>query len=265
MRWRHIGHIYIRLISQHFKAVLEYQLNFVIMLLAGVFTHVPGLIFLWLIYTRIPTIQGWSFGEVLFIYGLTIFTEGVTSLIIEGFWMLGQIVHRGELDRYLVRPVPVLVQILGSAVGLHGIGTTLIGVALIVQALARAPVLWTPTRIAATLVLLISAIVIRCAIVIVPNAIVFWAPGVNSRVAVSVAGLGDFAKYPISIYGLALQALVTLVVPYAFISFFPATYLFDKPDGTLWGFMVPAVAVYSVIVTLVVWRRGLRRYESAGH
>jgi ABC-2 type transport system permease protein len=265
MRWSHIGHVYIRLISQHFKAVVEYQLNFVIMLLAGVFTHVPGLIFLWLIYARIPTIQGWSFGEVLFIYGMTFFTEGVTSLIIEGFWMLGQMVHRGELDRYLVRPVPLPVQILGSAVGLHGIGTTLIGAALIVQALTRAPVLWTPTRIAAALVLLISAIIIRCAIVIVPNAIVFWAPGVNSRVAVSVAQFGDFAKYPISIYGLGLQALVTLVVPFAFISFFPATYFFDKPDGTRWGLMVPVVAMYSLIVTLVVWRRGLRRYESAGH
>jgi ABC-2 type transport system permease protein len=265
MRWRQIGHIYIRLISQHFKAVVEYQLNFVIMLLAGVFTHVPGLIFLWLIYARIPTIQGWSFSEVLFIYGMTFFTEGITSLLIEGFWMLGRMVHRGELDRYLVRPVPLPVQILGSAVGLHGIGTTLLGAALIVQALGSATVLWTPARIAAALVLLISAIVIRCAIVIVPNAIVFWAPGVNSSVAVSVAEFGDFAKYPISIYGLALQALVTLVVPFAFISFFPATALFDKPDGARWGLLVPVVAVYSLLVTLVVWRRGLRRYESAGH
>jgi ABC-2 type transport system permease protein len=265
MRWSYIGHIYLRLISQHFKAIVEYQLNFVIMLLAGVFTHVPGLIFLWLIYARIPTIQGWSFGEVLFIYGMTFFTEGITSLIVEGFWMLGRMVHRGELDRYLVRPVPLPVQILGSAVGLHGIGPTVIGAALIGQALAHAPVLWTPARVAAALVLLISAIVIRCAIVIVPNAIVFWAPGVNSRVAVSVAEFGDFAKYPISIYGLGLQALVTLVVPFAFISFFPATYLFDKPDGARWGLLVPVVAVYSLIVTLAVWRRGLRRYESTGH
>jgi ABC-2 type transport system permease protein len=265
MHWRRMGYIYTRLISQHFKAVVEYQLNFVIMLLAGIFTHVPGLIFLWLIYARIPTIQGWSFGEVLFVYGATFFTEGVTSLLVEGFWMLGGMVHRGELDRYLVRPVPVLVQILGAAVGLHGIGTTLIGAALIVRALSSVTVLWTPTRIVAALVLLLSALIIRCAIVIVPNAIVFWAPGVDSSVAVSIAEFGDFAKYPITIYGLALQALVTLVVPFAFISFFPATYLFDKPDGARWGLLVPVVAAYSLIVTLVVLRRGLRRYESVGH
>jgi viologen exporter family transport system permease protein len=62
-----------------------------------------------------------------------------------------------------------------------------------------------------------------------------------------------------------LQALVTLVVPYAFISFFPATYLFDKPDWTRWSLAVPVVVVYSLLVTLVVLRRGLRRYENAGH
>ena len=110
MHWRRMSYIYIRLISQHFKAIVEYQLNFVIMLLAGVFTHVPGLIFLWLIYARIPAIQGWSFGEVLFIYGMTFFTEGITSLLIEGFWMLGQMVHRGELDRS--KGFPELVQVL---------------------------------------------------------------------------------------------------------------------------------------------------------
>lgn len=265
MGWRRFGLIYTRLITQHFKAVVEYQLNFVIMLLAGLMTHVPGLIFLWLIYARIPNIQGWSFGEVLFIYGVTFFTEGLTSLLIEGFWMLGQMVHRGELDRFLVRPVPITVQILGSAVGLHGIGTTLVGAALIGRALVSTTVVWTPVRIVAALALLVSAIAIRCAIVIVPNTIVFWAPGVNSSVAVSVAEFGDFAKYPITIYGLVIQALVTLVVPFAFISFFPATYLFDKPGGTRWGLLVPLVALYSLALALLVFRRGLRRYESAGH
>lgn len=139
-----------------------------------------------------------------------------------------------------------------GAVGLHDIGTTLIGAALSVRALSSAAVLWMPPRIAAALALLISAIIIRCAIVIVPNAIVFWAPGVDSSVAVSIAEFGDFAKYPITIYGLGLQALVTLVIPYAFISFFPATYLFDTPDRARWSLVIPVVALYSLVVMLQV-------------
>ncbi len=38
----------------------------------------------------------------------------------------------------------------------------------------------------------------------------------------------EFAKYPITIYGKFIQAIITWLLPFAFTSFFPAAYLLGE-------------------------------------
>lgn len=262
---RRIWFLYTRFMAQHLKSVLEYQANFVIMLAAAIMTHVPGLVFLWVIFQQVPLIQGWRLEEALFLYAMILFTEGITSFSIEGTWRLSQLVHMGDLDRYLLRPVSPLLQIVGAAVGVHGIGPTLIGVALLWRSLSAAPIAWGLERVALVALLLVSAVVIRAAIIIVSNAAVFWVPGLGVTVAVAVGDIGDFAKYPLSIYALGVQVLITWLLPFAFISFYPAALIFGRPEGQLIGWLTPLVAVVCAGLALLIFQAGLRRYESTGH
>jgi ABC-2 type transport system permease protein len=257
--------LYTRFMAQHLKSVVEYQASFVIMFCAGILMHVPGLVFLWVIYAQIPAIQGWRLEEALFLYAMIFFTEGMTSFFIEGTWKLSFLAHNGGLDRYLLRPAPPLLQVLGDAVGMHGIGPILIGAALLWQSLTAAPVAWTPGRVALVAALLVSALVIRGAIILASNAAVFWVPGLGVTLAVAVGDIGDFAKYPLTIYALGVQALITWVLPFAFISFYPAALIFGRPEGQVLGWLTPLVAVVSGLLALGIFRAGLRRYESTGH
>jgi ABC-2 type transport system permease protein len=72
------------------------------------------------------------------------------------------------------------------------------------------------------------------------------------------------ARYPLSVFGMAVQAGLTLVVPFAFIGFFPAAWLLDKQHGWI-GLLTPVVAVAWILIARTVFRKGLLRYESAGH
>jgi ABC-2 type transport system permease protein len=257
--------LYTRFMAQHLKSVVEYQTNFVIMLLAGVIIHVPGLAFLWLIYERIPTIHGWSLQQALFLYAMVFFTEGATSFFIEGIWRLSWIVHLGDLDRYLLRPAPTLVQVIGNAVGLHGIGPLVIGAILLWQALQAQAMLWTPARIGLVLLLIASAVAIRGAIVIISNTAVFWIPGLGVTLAVAIHDIGDFAKYPLTIYALGVQALITWIIPYAFISFYPAVLIFGHPEGQTTAWLTPLIALACALGAIAFFRAGVRRYEGTGH
>lgn len=257
--------LYNRLMLQHLKAILAYQADFAIMVVAAILTQVLGFVFLWVVYERIPDIQGWDFWEVACIYALIFFTEGVASFFFEGVWRISSLVNRGELDLYLVRPVSPLLQVLSGSVGMNGLGNMLTGGLIITQALRHVTFEWSIQKALMALVLFLSAIIIRTSINLASCSIVFWTHSPGNAFPFMIHSLCDFAKFPLTIYSLGVQVFVAVIVPYAFISFFPAAYLFDKPTWGPLGLLSPLVALYCAGVSIWIFRRGLLRYESVGN
>ena len=58
------------------------------------------------------------------------------------------------------------------------------------------------------------------------------------------------------------------MVPLAFVCYFPAAYLFDKPDPagfpSWFAFTGPLVAIVAVVVARAIWRTAIRHYRSTG-
>jgi ABC-2 type transport system permease protein len=67
------------------------------------------------------------------------------------------------------------------------------------------------------------------------------------------------------IYPKAIQVIVTFLIPYAFISFFPASLLLNKSYGMKLIWLAPVVAAYSVFLSLKLFMKGLTLYESVGN
>jgi ABC-2 type transport system permease protein len=77
--------------------------------------------------------------------------------------------------------------------------------------------------------------------------------------------VGDLARYPITIYAVGVRLVIGLVIPFAFASYFPVALLLgDRPYAWV-GLLTPVVAGWCVAAALLLFRRGLRRYESAGN
>jgi ABC-2 type transport system permease protein len=266
--------LYARCLAVQIKAVLEYQADFWIMMMGSVLMNLVGFVFLWTIFAKIPEVNGWTFWQVVVIYALVFVAEGVGSLFFEGTWNLAFLVNRGELDFMLLRPVSPISQVMSCAIGMNGLGNLLLGGTLIGISLSHLQIHWTFGRVVLALVLLISAIAIKIGLNLATNASAFWVQSPFSGFAFSMHQLGDLARYPITIYGAAVQTLITVAVPFAFISFFPAAAVFSKGDWRLggvdlplrWvGLATPLVAVYCVWMGVFLFRLGLRRYESAGN
>ena len=64
---------------------------------------------------------------------------------------------------------------------------------------------------------------------------------------------------------MAVQALIVIAVPFAFVSFFPTAFIFGVDAWSIQGFLTPLVAIYSVLMAVWLFRVSLRRYESTGH
>ena len=258
-------YIYFRCLGQQMKAILAYEADFVVMLFSAVIVQIAGFLFIWTIFQRIPNINGWTMWQVVMMYALVFVTEGVGSLFFEGTWRLSELVYNGKFDQILVRPVSPIVQVLAGAVGFNGLGNIVTGLVLIVIGIVNTQVQWTPGRLLMLVILIASAATIRVAINLGSAASAFWIKAPWSMVPMFVHQLGEFAKYPITIYSVAVQALIVIAVPFAFVSFFPTAFIFGVDAWSIQGFLTPLVAIYSVLMAVWLFRVGLRRYESTGH
>ena len=257
--------LYRRLFGQQLKAILEYSSDFYVMIGAAALTQIVGFLFLWVVFSRIPVIQGWTFWEVAFMYAMIYFSEGVGSLFFEGTWRMLRLVNMGELDRYLVRPAPIVLQIFCMGIGMNGIGNIAIGGCIIGMSLYHVQIDWSPLTVLTALVLLASALTVRVGINLAANCSAFWIRASGNAFPIMIHNMGEFAKYPITIFSLGLQLFISLAVPFAFVSFFPAAVLFGKEEWIAYGWLSPLAAAYVVGVALLLLRIGLRRYESSGN
>lgn len=256
--------LYLRLLGAHLRALLEYEADFWILAGATVLMQVVNLVFISALFAKVPSLNGWTFWSVVLMFGLVALTEGIGSLFFEGMWELAYQINTGELDYFLVRPYPVFLQSSSARIGINGLSNIVVGGLMIGTALTHLDIAWSPWRVGFAVLLLISGIVIKLAINLATNAVSFWLSSPTPMFAFAVHQAGDLARFPLSIYPLLLKAALGVVLPFAFISFFPVAYLLDQGSTPWLGLLTPLVAVYCAVVALTIFRRGLRRYESSG-
>ena len=96
------------------------------------------------------------------------------------------------------------------------------------------------------------------------NTVSFWLKMPIPMFAMTLWQVGELARYPLGIYGLAMRVLLGVAVPFAFAGFIPAAWLLDR-GGYAWLGAFPRWSRLAACSRAWIFRRGLRRYESAGH
>jgi ABC-type uncharacterized transport system, permease component len=89
--------------------------------------------------------------------------------------------------------------------------------------------------------------------------------GQSIKWLILVLKLSEFTKYPISIYPKVLRIVFIFLVPYAFVSFYPATFLLGKGNFPLFAFLGPVVSIAFLVRSVRIFSFGISRYESSGN
>jgi ABC-2 type transport system permease protein len=264
-RLRRNAWLYRRSLGTHLRSTMEYESDFWIMAVTAVLTQGVGAIFLWAIFRSVPQINGWQFWDVILIYSLVVVSEGIAVLVGQGAWMLAFVVNLGQFDVYLVRPWSPMLQILSSQVGMNGFGNLGLGFAMMATALAHVQVDWSFGLAAYGVLLLISAALVKIGINLLSNCAGFWLRSPWAMFAGSIHTLGELTRFPLTIYSIGVQLLLSVALPFAFMSFYPATAFLGRGANPWLGAATPLVAIYCLALAAWVFRIGLNRYESSGH
>ncbi|MDI1460716.1 ABC-2 family transporter protein [Catellatospora sp. KI3] len=244
--------------------LVEYRGDFILgafgfLVMFGVQAALVGALF-----ALVPTVGGWDFAHVLFLLGFTMLPRGLDKMFTDNIWLISAFeIRGGEFYRYLIRPVNPLLMVLSERlVWPDAFGELILGVALVSYASSRID-LAVPAgeAIGVGLLLVVCGALIHFAIKLLLASLAFWTTQSFSAMR-SVNELSMFAGYPLDLYHPALRSLLTWMVPFAFTSYYPVTYLlFGQRDLVL---LTPVVAAAAVLAALTVWRLGLRRYQATG-
>ena len=252
----------------NFLTLVEYKTNFFIWFIFTIVYHGVALSAIWIILTRFPSLNGWGRADVFFLYALWMVGHTLNNTL---FFTVGDVpdaVQEGRFDRYLVRPMDPLFQIVAQP-GQNWPDEFV--VALVVFGIAQHVVhlQWTPMAAVLVVFAIFGGALIDASVQLAVATISFWVIRLDALRWVVMSLENDFTRFPLTMYNRAVQVVLGYVFPFAFMNYFPATVLLSKTaDGAVFnpilGFITPLVALAWFGGAYAFWRAGLNRYQGTG-
>lgn len=251
-------------IAQDLKRMMEYKIDFLTGAVSFLINQVINIAFLWIIFSQIPSLVGYSFEQIVFIYGFSLIPKAIDHLFCDNLWSIGYfIVRKGDFDKYLTRPINPLFHVLVEKFQVDAFGELLVGLLLIGSVIGQVDIQWSFLNILLLILVVPFAALIYTGIKTVTAALSFWIKR-SGNVMHMCYMCNDFAKYPTTIYNNVVRGVITFIIPFAFTAFYPASYFLTGENAlfNIGGTVLISLLLFAVSV--LVWNRGIRAYESAG-
>ncbi|MCK9171830.1 MAG: ABC-2 family transporter protein, partial [Treponema sp.] len=123
--------IYFRIISQDIKSKMSYRADFFISTLGILFTNVLGFLAFWIVFQNFPTIGGWSYYEILFMYGFSLIALTLNQCMFDNNGSLTMYVYDGSFIKYYFRPVNLFFYYMSEVFDIKGLGQCCFGIVLL--------------------------------------------------------------------------------------------------------------------------------------
>lgn len=226
--------LYKVLIAQFFKVIIQSKVDFLMGLLGFFFTQFMGIAFLYLVFQQIPSLQGWTLDQLIFIYGFAQIPRGIDHLLTDNVWLVAwRLVINGDFDRYMLRPMNIFFQVIAEKLQPDALGELLIGYILVWISLSKG------------IVILDAAHVLLFVVSVLAGALIYTSIKL--------------------LYAKAIRFIITWVIPFAFVAYLPASFFLKHEVSAAVIGIECLIAVVFWCIAYAVFNHGTKVYESAGN
>lgn len=256
-------------IKMAFLTIVEYPSSILGWLLSNPIQFIVGYATIQFVVQEFGQINGWGYGQLAFLYGLSVISHALSMIFFIQGWFMGYYVLEGDFDRYLTRPMSVLYQFFFSQINIVGITDLIPGIIVFAYGCVKVGFEWNIANILCLLALLTGATLIRGGIYILLGTTSFFTRSVNDFGQFTQEIFDKTTMYPISMYPESLQFILTYIIPIGWVSFYPVSAMLgvdNEVAGFPWAVVITLlVGVLVMMVAGLFFKTGLKKYESAGN
>jgi ABC-2 type transport system permease protein len=251
-----------------FRGQLSYRVNFLVLTLMGIAYQGSGFAFIWVLMHQFDSIGGWSTSEVAFLYALRLLAHSAWVVPFNQVEFLDSTVREGRFDRYLVRPLNPLLQVMTNRFQMNVIGDLATAVIFFAATAVVADVSFTPLHVVYLILAVIGGGLAEGALVLAVSSLSFRFLQVWAAQHLIDNVYLMFGSYPMHIFGRAASWVLTWTIPVAFVAYVPSGLLIDKTSGLhlsrSLAWCAPVVGLVWFLAAYRIWVRQMRRYEGTG-
>ncbi|MCQ3937265.1 MAG: hypothetical protein DPW18_09485 [Chloroflexi bacterium] len=237
------------------QAAMEFRSAFLTQVVFMMVNNGAYFVFWVLYFDKFEQVRGWTINDMMLLFGIAATAWGFAAYFFGHFATLGEVIANGRLDYYLSLPKPVLLHVLasrsiGSGMGdiLYGIGSFLLSGYL------------TPAGVLRYLFGVLIGVCIFISFLTIIQSLSFWLGNTAALSQVALSALLTFSLYPSALFNSATKFVLLTVVPAALVGTVPAEFV----RAFTWTSLLQlfAGALVFLVLAAVIFRAGLRRYES---
>ncbi len=255
--------LYLSFVKTSMKEMLIYRLDCIVGMLSQIFTELVEILFIWIVFQNTETLAGWTFEHILLLYGITLLSVGISDFCFDALYDIGpKYIRRGDFDKILLRPIHPLISIIGDSKEFTALGYFGLGLFLVITMFIKLAI---PVTFGLLLQIVFFSI-IGASIIGAINTIFsissFWTYRSN-EVIWSFYRTYTFTQYPIDIYNGFIKLLITVILPFAFVAYYPTMNYLGMNSYML--YLSPIVAIVLWFIAIKVWNFALNKYRSTGN
>lgn len=256
--------IFNQYLAQYMKSQMAYRADFFANIFSELLQQSVNLIFIAVVFSKVSSIKGWSKDEVLFIYGFFLVPFGIYGGFLNHLFDVPEkYVLQGEFDRILLRPLNAWYQVIIETMNPELLVGTLTGIVIMLRSARALHITLVWSDIPLILVLVAGATMVYAGVYTLLASIGFWSEG-NTGLMPMVYNLSNYGRYPMTIYRGVTRFLLTWVLPFAFVGFYPATIIMHRYEFAGYAYLTPVIGIISFAVGYRVWVAGVRNYRGTG-
>ena len=250
------------------RAAWQYPTSLLLLTVGQAMAMTLDVLAIVVIFANTDELGGFSAAEVLFLYATTSTSFAIADTLLGTVERLGRHIRSGAFDVMLLRPVSALVQVAADTFSPRRLGKLVPALAAPALSLTSLDTEWTGGRILMVPVMIICGTLIYCGIWVLGASYQFVAADAAEAMNVTTYGGNYVTQYPLTVFSSEWVRALTWVVPLAFVNWYPALYVFGRPDPhgypNAMQFASPIAAMLALIAAGFAWKAGVRHYRSTG-
>ena len=256
------------LIGSRIRSQLAYRTSFWLNVATSVAVGLVEFLEIYAIFANVSVFGGLDLRQSALVFALANMGFALADVIFGQLDTIPTYLRLGRLEVLLVRPMPLLLQLITADFQLRRLGRLVVGVVIIFVVLPGLDLGYTASTIYLLVITPLVGAAIYGAFFVTAGGLQFFLIDGAEFTAAFVYGGGYAGQLPGSVLITPIRILFTFVFPATLTAYLPSLLIMGLPGPEFlpaWlGWFAPVFALWAGALAWLAWRAGVRRFTGAG-